>query len=433
MIAFKCNTESMSKTKLALLVFILAFGVNIAAFLLSKKAYVIEEVKNLWLYELPQSSSPLDAYVAEDLGPHQGIIGTLFRLQESSEWKNEKGKSATLTIRLKPGLTFSDHQPILAEHWIESAKWARPYLSQWSADPMWNAYLSADVQWSSSDEVQFSWKSLPAGFDADVFQKKILSHPMTGVFHPENLKIKTPKKEWISSGPYRVRKWNPKEIVLVSRDDFPVTIPKEFFRTLKYQSAPVKNPSCDFMQAQPGEEKALEDHRVVKASQVLHLFWACRSWKEPGSFCSSEKNRENFAKLVSGSESLTAEKFVPAKLRYRIPQGSDAFRNEIVKKISSLMNKAGGASEEISYFFKPSREADLELLFVVSDSRVSSEIASKMAVFSSRFNLDGGQIPSNLVGEVAKYPVQYLMKNMQGEPFSKVFLEPDLEEKKLPL
>jgi hypothetical protein len=432
-IPIKCNTESMSKTKLALMVFVLAFGVNIAAFVLSKKVFVVEEVKNLWLYELPQSSSPLDAYVAEDLGPHQGIIGTLYRLKESSEWKTEKGKPATLVIHLKSGLTFSDHQPILPEHWIASAQWARPYLSQWSADPLWSAYLAAETKWISSSDVQWSWKSLPTGFDEGEFQKKILSHPMTGVFHPENLKLKLPKKNWISSGPYRIRKWNPKEIVLVSRDDFPVTIPKEFFRTLKYQSAPVKNPSCDFMQAQPGEEKPLEDHRVVKASQMLHLFWACRSWKEAGSFCSSVQNRENFAKSVSGSAEGKPEKFSPARLRYRIPQGSDAFRNEIVKKISSIMSSAGGATEEISYFFKPSSEADIELLFVVTDSRVSSENAAKMAVFSSRLGLEGEQPPANLVGEFAKLPVQYLMKNMQGEPFSKVFLEPDLEEKKLPL
>jgi len=423
----------MSKTKLALLVFVLAFGVNVAAFLLSKKAYVIEEVKNVWMYELPPSSNPLDAYVAEDLGPHNGIIGTLFRLKDASEWKTEKGNGGTLTIHLKQGLTFSNQQPIMPEHWVESANWAKPYLTKLASDPLWSAYLAADVKWSSPTEVQFIWKTVPQGFVAETFEKKILSHPMTGVFHPDNLKEKYPKKNWISSGPYKVRKWNPKEIVLVSRDDFPATIPKEFFRTLKYQSAPVKNPSCDFMQAQPGEEKPLEDHRVVEASQTLHLFWACRSWKETGSFCANAKNREIFAKLMASNSAAGTEKFDPAVVRYRIPEGSDAFRNEITKKISSLMGSAGGSVKEISYFFKPSTDADIELLFVVADARISSENAANMAVLSSRLGIEGTNAPVNLVGEFAKFPVQYLMKNMRGEPFAKVFLEPDLDEKKLPL
>lgn len=423
----------MSKTKLAFLVFVLAFGVNVIAFVLSKKAYVIEEVKNVWLYELPMSSSPVDAYVAEEFGPHQGIIGTLYHLKEADEWKPEGKQAGVLTLRLKTGLTFSSQEPILPEHWKQSFEWAKPYLEKWSADLYWGAYLSAEQQWVSPTEVRFVWKSLPAAFDAQVFMKSVLSHPMAGVFHPSNLKEKNPKKNWVSSGPYRVRKWNPKEITLVSRDDFPVTIPKQFFRTLKYQSAPVKNPSCDFMQAQPGEEKALEDHRVNPVNQTLHLFWACRSWKEAGSFCSNAQNRENFAKLMGSSGAVSGMSFSPSQLRYRIPFGSDAFRNEIIQKISSGMKAAGGKVEEISYFFKPSTDADIELLFVVADSRISSEIASKMATFSTRLAVDGVDAPANLVGEVARYPLQVLMKNMKGDAFSKVFLEPDLEEKKLPL
>jgi len=274
---------------------------------------------------------------------------------------------------------------------------------------------------------------LVAGFDPQVFLKSILGHPMAGVFHPDNLKMKEPKKEWISSGPYRVRKWRPKEIVLVSRDDFPVTIPKEFFRTLKFQSAPVKNPSCDFMQAQLGEEKSLDEHRVSPVQQTLHVFWACRSWKESGSFCSNAQNRENFAKILNSTSTLSGISFSPSKLRYRIPFGSDAFRNEIVKKISERMKAANSSVEEISYFFKNSSEADVELLFVVADSRVSLENVSKMAVFSSRFGSVDSASASNLVGEIAQFPIQILMKHIQGEPFSKVFLEPDLEEKKLPL
>jgi hypothetical protein len=423
----------MSKTKLAFLVFALAFGVNILSFMLSKKAYVIEEVKNIWLYELPLTASPLDAYVAEDLGPHHGIIGTLSHLKESDEWKPEGKGAGVLTLRLKPGLTFSNQEPILPEHWTQSFEWAKPYLTRWSADPYWAAYLNAQQQWASPSEVRFVLKGLPSDFDPQVFLKSILGHPMAGVFHPSNLKLKDPKKEWISSGPYRVRKWKAKEIVLVSRDDFAVTIPKEFFRTLKYQSAPVKNPACDFMQAQPGEEKTLDDHRISPVNQTLHVFWACRSWKTPGSFCANQQNRENFARVMASVEPVSGLSFSPATVRYRIPFGSDAFRNEIVQKISNNMKAAGGTVEEVSYFFKNSDAADIELMFVVTDSRISSEIAAKMAHYSSRFGSELASEPVHLVGEVARYPIQILMKHMKGEPFSKVFLEPDLEEKKLPL
>ncbi len=427
----------MSKTKLALLVFALAFGVNIIAFVFSKKAYLIEEVKNVWLYELPPTASPLDAYVAVDFGPHNGVIGTLYHLMEKFDWKPSTGLAnpSVLTIDLKPGLTFSTQEEILPEHWIKSAEWAKPFLQFWKADPLWNAYLSAKIVWQSSTQVQFIWRTQQTSFKADSFLKQILSHPMTGVMHPKNLQGKKLTKEWISSGPYKVRKWNPKEIVLISRDDFPATIPKEFFRTLKYQSAPVKNPSCEFMQAQPGEEKAFGEHRSNPVEQTLHLFWVCRSWKEGASFCGNTQNREVFAKLMAEQkpQALSSSSLSSQKLRYRIPFGSDAFRNEITQKIKLGVMSRGGSVEEISYFFKPSTEADLELLFVVTDSRVSSEIAAKMAVFSSRLNFDGKEIPQNIVGEFAKYPIQILMKNMRGDAFSKVFLEPDLEEKKLPL
>jgi hypothetical protein len=422
----------MSKTKLAVLIFAFAFGVNALSFLFTKKAFVVEEVKNVWLYELPLSASPLDSYVAEEFGPHQGIIGTLYQLKESEEWKPSR-QGGVLTLRLKSGLTFSNQEPILPEHWKQSLEWTKPYLTQWSTDSYWASYLNAEHQWVSPTEVHFVWKVLPKDFDVQVFLKSVLGHPMTGVYHPSNLKLVKPTKDWISSGPYRVRKWKPKEITLVSRDDFVIGMRKGFFRTLKYQSAPVKNPSCDFMQAQPGEEKTLEDHRVVPANQTLHVFWACRSWKTAGTFCANQQNRENFARVMSASETPKGVPFAPATVRYRIPFGSDAFRNEIVQKISNNMKSAGGSVEEVSFFFKNSDAADIELLFVVTDSRISSENAVKMANFSSRLGVDSASAPPALVGEIARYPVQILMKHMKGEPFSKVFLEPDLDEKKLPL
>ncbi len=434
----------MSKSKLALLVFALAFGVNIFAFVFSKKAYLIEEVKNVWLYELPPTASPLDSYVAVEIGPQNGVIGTLTHLMEKSDWKPGKGaaSSSVLTIDLKAGLTFSNHEAILPEHWIKSREWSKPYLQQWASDPLWNAYLTAEVEWKSPAQVQFTWKNALPNFEVDAFLKTVLSHPMTGVIHPTNLlAMKSEKtlnakpltKDWISSGSYRVRKWNPKEIVLISRDDFPVSIPKEFFRTLKYQSAPVKNPSADFMYSMPGEEKAYPDHRVNSVNQTLHVFWICRSWQQAGSFCANAENRSSFAQLMAGTEKRSSLTLSSQKLRYRIPFGSDAFRNEITSKIISDVKMMGGYTEEISYFFKPSTDADIELLMVVTDSSISSENAAKMANLSSRLGMNDANLPTNLVGEFSHYPLQVLMKNMKGGAFLKVFIEPDLDEKKLPL
>jgi len=433
----------MSKSKLALLVFALAFGVNIVAFVFSKKAYVIEELKNVWLYELPLTASPLDAYVGVDFTPQHGVIGTLAHVSDQYEFKAGKGKEpSVLRINLKEGLSFSNGDPITTKDWMDTRAWALTYVRHWSADPMWDAYAKADMSFPSVNQAQFTWAQLPKDFNADAFMKTTLSHPMTGVIHPANLAaMALPKaqqekkitKHWISSGPYKVMKWNPKEITLVSRDNFPATIQKEFFRTLKFQSAPVKNPSCHFMHSMPGEEKGMDDHKVVNVDQTLHVFWVCRSWKQAGSFCSIEQNRSHFAQLIAGNEQDAELTLSGQKVRYRIPFGSDAFRNEITEKIKAQVSKHGGIVEEVSYFFKPSTEADIELLMVVADAGVSTETAAKMAVFSSRLEMNESSIPANLVGEFFKTPIQVLMKNMKGDPFSKVFLEPDLEEKKMPL
>ena len=130
----------MSKTKLAILVFCIAFGLNILAFVFSKKTFLIEEVKNVCMYELPMTASPLDAYVSLDLGPHQGVVGTLFMPNFlkgehplvpllADQWKwNEATK--TLSVQLKPGLTYANKDPILAEHFVKSHE----FLSQQAAN-----------------------------------------------------------------------------------------------------------------------------------------------------------------------------------------------------------------------------------------------------------------------------------------------------------
>jgi hypothetical protein len=439
----------MSKTKLAILVFCIAFGLNIAAFLFSKKTFMIEEVKNVWLYELPPTASPLDAYVATDLGPQQGIIGTLFKpnfhtivagdetpvvetlLADSWTW-NDKLKQ--LTVKLKDKLIYSDGSPILPEHFIETAQWVAPQIRSFDS-PEWKAL--AEAKWSAKDSktLVIEWQKMPVGFDLQKFLKSVMTQPLAGVIHPANLEAlkKNQKitKEWIASGPYRVRKWNPKEITLVSRDDFPIMLQKEFFRTLRYQSAPVKNPSCDFMQAQSGDEKGLDDHRVMATDQSVHVFWACRSWAEKNTFCSNPANREAFAKLISGAETRSSQTLVGQKVRYRIPTGSDSFRAKIREQIESQVKMMGGTAEEISYFFKPSTDADIELQFVVTPKdQNSTNLAESLAKMGTRLG-DNTRLEKNLVGEISTYPINILMKHMKGEVFDRVFLIPDLDEKKL--
>ena len=157
----------MSKSKLALLVFALAFGVNIVAFVFSKKAYVIEELKNVWLYELPLTASPLDAYVGVDFTPQHGVIGTLAHVSDQYEFKAGKGKEpSVLRINLKEGLSFSNGDPITTKDWMDTRAWALTYVRHWSADPMWDAYAKADMSFPSVNQAQFTWAQLPKDFNA---------------------------------------------------------------------------------------------------------------------------------------------------------------------------------------------------------------------------------------------------------------------------
>jgi hypothetical protein len=433
----------MSKTKLAILVFCIAFGVNIGAFVFSKKAFTVEELKNVWIFELPPSASPLDSYGAIDLGPQQGIIGTIFKpnfrndapvetlLADTWTWSE---KNSELTIRLKGALTYSDQSPIEAQHFVETALFLAPQVP--TTSPEWLALSKA--RWKAIDPKSFviALSPLPKDFDLALFLREVMTHSLSGVVHPKNLQsLKDNQKvtrDWISSGPYRVRKWNPKEITLVSRDDFPVMLPKEFFRTLKYQSAPVRNPSCHFVQAVPGEEKPMGEHSISPTEQSLHVFWICRSWAEKGSFCSNPENRASFAKLLSGAEIGSSQSLAGTKVRYRIPTGSDPFRGRIREQIESGVKLMGGSVEEISYFFKPSTDADIELLFVETPKGPNeSKTAAAFAMLSSRLGASA-RSEKNLVGEIATHPVNILLKAMQGEVFDRVFLVPDLDQK-LPL
>lgn len=461
----KPTTKPLSKAKLGFLVFCIAFGLNTIAFLFSKKSFTVDEVKNVWLYELPATLSPLDAMATPNFGPHQGVIGTLFMptLATGDDAVLEAGlagpwvwndKTGELKVTLRAGLLYGDGSPIRAQDWVDSIGWAQVQAESLKVSPEWAAFQSLQARAPDDQTLILKLQKTPAGFDFLRFAQQVLAHPLTGVFHPTNLtRLKAGEriiKNWISSGPYKVRKWNPKEITLVSRDSFPIQMPKEFFRTLRYQSAPVKNPSCDFMQADGtdvktvGEklkstDKDLQEHSVVRTGDEVHVFWICRSWKQRDSFCSDVQTRANLSHALSGDVAAVEPESLKGKtVQYRIPVGSDAFRTEFRKKLEESMIAAGGRAKEVSYFFKNSEAADLELGFVVAPAspqfpKQAGELAARMMELSTRAG-SGGAKERYVVGEVLKFPLIVLMKRIKGgEPFKKVFLEPDLEEKKLPL
>ncbi len=437
----------MSKTKLALLVFILAFGVNGLAFLFSKKSFTIDEVKSVWIYELPLTPSPLDAYAALDLGPHQGVVGTLFApnhmgsgeplsLLLAEEW-GWNAKERLLRVRLKPDLRYQNGDSVRAGDFVG----LREYLKQkgfgFGKSPLWTAWLNSTLETASDAELQYRFDaSAGAEFDLEAFLSEVLTHPLAGAIHPSNLDAirngTSSGKTWISSGPYKIRKWNPKEIVIVSRDDFPVRLPSPFFRTLKYQSAPVKNPACDFLLGQEGEEDVLREHSSQSTTLELSVFWICRSFRGEG-ICADPVARAGIEKALS-AEPAPDTSLSGKLVRFRIPVGSETFRNGIRDQIREKLTKAGAKVEETSYFFKNSKDTDLELQFVVTPagSPDRKALAMELGAISTRLGPEALGQPS-LMGEVTSFPLRVFMKKMKGGMFGKVFLEPDLEQKTLRL
>jgi len=437
----------MSKTKLALVILILAFGVNGIAFLFSKKSFTVEEVKNLWIYELPATASPLDAYAALDLGPHQGLVGTLFvpeHLREKSgvssflasnwDWNASKKQ---LEIHLKPGLLYQTGERIAPVHFTGLRDLLKKKASNLFTSPDWKAWMEARIE-TGADWIRMDFAGVPleSGFDLERFLREVLTHPLTGAVHPKNLEAIASgarlTKDWISSGPYKVRKWNPKEITLVSRDDFAIRLPDPFFRTLKYQSAPIKNPSCDFLLGRAEEGPTLREHSMQDTDLELSVFWICRSFRETG-ICQDASHRADLAKALASDEVTVLPGLKGLKVRYRIPVGSDSFRDSFRKRIEKNLAASGASVEETSYFFKSSAETDLELQFVVTSSDPDRRsLARSLAVISSRLGFDTLS-ESDLIGEITHFPLSVFMKKMKGSIYGKVFLEPDLDEKRMPL
>lgn len=442
----------MSKTKLAMLVFCIAFGLNGVAFLFSKKTFVTEEVKNVWLYELPLTATPLDGYMTLAMGPQQGVIGTVFMpdpltpvggldapkpilnlLADSWKWDAKKSE---LDIQLKKDLHYSNGDLLPPGDWVQSHAFIVTLLPRFISSSIWTAWQDSTYE-EIPGGIKIKLAHLSDDFDLEKFLSEVLTHPLAGVFHAKNIEAmrsaKSLTKDWISSGPYLIWKWNPKEIELAVRSDFPGGMRKDFFRTLKFQSAPVKNPSCDFMQGRDGDESALKEHTGQNTESTVHVFWICRSWKDAKAFCNDPKKREILASLLSSSAQHADLNLSGEMVRYRIPTGSDDFRNEIRTKINAVVEQAQGKAQETSYFFKPSSATDLEILFVTTARmKNSTDFATSLASLSSRLG-PGAINERNLVGEIMSFPSKVFMKNRKSPVFQSIFLEPDLDEKKLPL
>jgi hypothetical protein len=415
------------------------------AFLLSHKTFMVEESKNIWMYELPLTASPVDAYAALDIGPHQAVVGTLFRpnhaegehplqnlLADSWTWDN---KTHVLSVKLKPGLLYGNGEAILPEHFVAAHEYLKTKLVAFGDDTFLGELRNATFT-VAPNALAITLQKTPANFDLESFLREALTNPMSGVIHPKNLEAlqrgEKLGKEWITSGPYMISKWTAKEIELISRSDFPVGMQKDFVRTLKYQSAPVKNPSCDFLQGRVGDERAMNEHKVVPTSSLVSILWVCRSY-EQDSFCKDPANRKGLSLVLSGKGQASSDALRGKTLRYRIPFGSDEFRNAIREKIVKVMEDSGGKAEETSYFFKASKDTDVEIEFVVTpEVSDPANFAMSLARLSSRLGSNAMQ-ETDLFGIIDAFPLELLMKNMKGEPFSKVFLEPDMDEKKLPL
>ncbi len=449
----------MSANKMFFGLFVLFFGANVVGIVYFGKNKPLEEAKTIWLYELPKTPAPWDGMVSLEYGPTQALVGTL-ALPGSS--KNQVGYYLAQSIRgagtesaagggasgadkssaaknetevlIPAGLTFTNGHPITAESFIQSRDLI---LAQVQAlgyalkdiplviRPFYGATLSSTAATVSagvekgSTVLTIRWNEVPT----DVFQT--LSHPWTGAVHPSNispgLAVKDPK-EWVSSSAYRVRKWRPKEKVLASRNDFKPGLPITLFRTLKFLTAPVKNPSAAVLPAAFGEiplEKSfIPRNRPMGFYQIL---WICRSWSQAGRPCAERLQTSSVKAAPDLLPSRPGEELVT-----RIADGAEKFRGEFRNALGVKWTAAGGKFTANSSVFSKPEDADLEYLFLHTISN-SVEESRFFAGFSSRLRSADGRLPTReqmlrLSDRVHSFQADDQLKEATGDPFLKVVL-----------
>jgi hypothetical protein len=357
------------------------------------------------------------------------------------------GGDTQFRFTLDSSLTFTDGSPITAQVLMDSMQWSqmilRPYSS--SMTPLWQNFIEAKIEAISERELLIKFPTegktdsktnRKKSVSAEQYLSQLFTSPWTGAIHPKNLgSLKQGQdvtKEWISSGPYQIRRWRPKEIVLVSRADYSSGVKgmaPEYFRVLKFQSAPVKNPSADFVQAMGDEPLVSDDHREYPTQHRLHVYWICRSHAEANSVCAETSARLALKNVLEGTKNRGLQ---GKQVRYRIPEGSDSFRAEIRKKISDRVTAAGGMAVEVSFLFKNATDADIELVFPSSHLEAPDSLASVWAQLSSR--LSAKITLDHTVGLVASFPQSVQIKG-EGKKreqnrdyltrYQRVFLIPD--------
>ncbi len=395
----------MSKKWLFLGLLAATFIVNGLGFFLSKQGFVLNESKTIWISEMPETPWPWDAQGTVMLKPSLGCVGGLLvpgtsRGMLTREWKHT-GKEST--FRLRADWRAGDETLLSAPLYLEGQNLLRKkyleHLSELKADPspirsqvekrtVWDSWWSAKFEAMSDQEVKIT---LDQSLDADS-AARILSHPVWGWYAQQNFKTDFQKEgftAWVSTGVYSVRKWRRKEIHLASRNGVGDFMPQNVFRQIKFQSAPVVNPAVDFIEADQREQLSGKytpaDLGVFSGLSELEVGWVCRSRLSSGSVCADQVVAETMRDILStrisgGGMDLPMQS--ARRVRFRIAEGSGDYRHLAVSGLEKL-KKVGFNLDAISYFFKNSADADLELAFqAVGDFSVSESIKSGGGFFA---------------------------------------------------
>ncbi len=423
----------MSAKRLGILVFVLAFGLNLVGFFFFGRLKAFEDTRSIWLPELPKTAAPWDAHASWMSGPAQGLVGTLAKpdcggyLAETWDWDP---LHYTLRVRLREGLTYSTGEAILPSDFLATRDFLRAELLKIGFAP--SQFPEAFRAWEQA-KVEVNARDLKIEFRGNVDPVAVLSSVWTGVLHEKNrvpgLVVPEPSK-WISSGPYIIRKWKPKEVILASRKDFPGSLHANQFRTVRMSAASVRNPSADLVTTGPDEAEMTSEHqKLIGNFGFVHAIAICRSHAVATRVCQDPKMARALKDALLGISPIPPGLLHGKTIAYRIAPGAEDFRTSFPKEIQRVTLAGGGTAKELSSIFDPVESADLELSFVVTADDDVLE-ASRIAALGMRFNqavLPEGSVLTledrlTRVIPVAVYRQSYQMKRKSGLPFTDVFL-----------
>lgn len=423
----------MSAKRLGILVFVLAFGLNLVGFFFFGRLKAFEDTRSIWLPELPKTAAPWDAQSSIMSGPAQGLVGTLARpdggtyLADTWDWNPLQ---RTLQVRLRDGLTYSTGEPIVAADFVDTRSYLHAELLKIGFTP--EQFPEKFRVWDNA-KVEVLTQGLKIQFKQDVDPVSVLSSVWSGVLHQSNrlpgFVVLDPAK-WVSSGPYIVRKWKPKEVILASRKDFPGSLRTNQFRTVRMSAASVRNPSADLVSTGPTESEMTSEHqKLIGNFGFVHALAICRSYAKEGSVCQDPALARALKDALLGQSPVPSGIFTGHTIAYRIAPGAETFRTTIPKEIERIAVAGGGVPKALSSIFDPAEAADLELSFVVTSDEDPLE-ASRLAVLGARLNQSVTSTGTGLTLEqrltrvipLAVYQQSYQMKRKSGLPFTDVFV-----------